>query len=359
VKEGRWAYLAISKDKDFKVTNAYGLLRSPWNLNPDAYVTRHNHVLSQTYMGDNLPSCDIVSQCFQSTSLASMNTCMNGATHGPLHILLGGQWGIDFGDKLSDKLIGSAQLLLFKNLWRRGFSRCPTSQEDIESGFTSCSCSDDIIEAKGGAYEVLTTETGILHWMAGTSNGALMYNEETQKFELPGKSEAYQETTWKELLSDLCDPGNVGEMYTSAAPYDPLFWVIHTTTERLLQLRRLRSQLISGSSSSSSAMPFDETWGYEHIDSDSDMGTICDWNDVSDYSDTLSMPTCVAGTCSGHLADDVIPFDLSGYSSTLSAETTNQEFYDWLSPTNEDLPYVYDSFNYDQCGVTGIYGTSE
>mgnify|MGYP002832413877 CR=1 FL=1 len=30
-----------------------------------------------------------------------------------------------------------------------------------------------------------------------------------------------------------------GEMYTSAAPWDPLFWLVHPTSERLLQYRRL------------------------------------------------------------------------------------------------------------------------
>lgn len=35
---------------------------------------------------------------------------------------------------------------------------------------------------------------------------------------------------------------NVGEMYTSAAPYDPLFWVVHPTSDRLLAWRRLLSR---------------------------------------------------------------------------------------------------------------------
>ena len=31
---------------------------------------------------------------------------------------------------------------------------------------------------------------------------------------------------------------HVGELYTSAAPYDPLFWVIHPAAERLMGWRR-------------------------------------------------------------------------------------------------------------------------
>lgn len=32
---------------------------------------------------------------------------------------------------------------------------------------------------------------------------------------------------------------HVGEMYTSAAPYDPIFWVVHPTIDRLLAWRRI------------------------------------------------------------------------------------------------------------------------
>mmetsp|Transcript_18790 Transcript_18790/g.24479 ORF Transcript_18790/g.24479 Transcript_18790/m.24479 type:complete len:306 (-) Transcript_18790:241-1158(-) len=302
-------------------------------------------------MGGSLPTCDIVKSCFDSDTLSGMNTCLNGATHGPLHILLGGQWGVKL-DEMTSKLIGSAQLLLFKTLWRRGFSRCPTSQTDLDNGFTSCACSSDAIEAAGGAYEVLTTHSGILHWMAATSNGAIEYNSDTDKFELPTKTEGYESATWNSFLTSLCDPGSVGEMYTSSAPYDPSFWVLHTTAERLLSYKRLLS-MESDDNSPTSTTSFDETWGYDHIDSDSDIGVTCDWTNV-DESDVLSMPTCIKGECSGHAADDVIPFDLSGVSSDLSATTTNQEFYDWLSPTNDDLTYVYDSFNYEHCESAGV-----
>ena len=40
---------------------------------------------------------------------------------------------------------------------------------------------------------------------------------------------ALQDSLWELFLEALCNPGHVGEMYTSAAPYDPLFWVVHPT----------------------------------------------------------------------------------------------------------------------------------
>ncbi|CAN0378041.1 unnamed protein product [Ascophyllum nodosum] len=35
---------------------------------------------------------------------------------------------------------------------------------------------------------------------------------------------------------------------------------------------------------------------------------------------------------------------------------TNQEWLDFIYPTNEDLPYVYNEYRWDHCG-TGAMGT--
>lgn len=37
-------------------------------------------------------SCSVYLSCFDSTTLADMNSCLNGETHGPVHILAGGEW---------------------------------------------------------------------------------------------------------------------------------------------------------------------------------------------------------------------------------------------------------------------------
>ena len=60
-----------------------------------------------------------------------MNECLNGETHGPVHILIGGAW-----ESTGDPIVWTAALsslqsdykiLLFKMLWRSGFTRCPSS----------------------------------------------------------------------------------------------------------------------------------------------------------------------------------------------------------------------------------------
>ena len=37
-------------------------------------------------------SCGAYQSCFDATSMASINNCLNGGTHGPVHIKVGGEW---------------------------------------------------------------------------------------------------------------------------------------------------------------------------------------------------------------------------------------------------------------------------
>lgn len=40
----------------------------------------------------SIVSCSVYRSCFASKTLGVINTCLNGQTHGPVHILTGGQW---------------------------------------------------------------------------------------------------------------------------------------------------------------------------------------------------------------------------------------------------------------------------
>lgn len=37
-------------------------------------------------------TCGQYQSCFDKTTLAEMNNCLNGGTHGPVHIKIGGEW---------------------------------------------------------------------------------------------------------------------------------------------------------------------------------------------------------------------------------------------------------------------------
>ena len=59
------------------------------------------------------------------------------------------------------------------------------------------------------------------------------------------------------------------------------------------------------------------------------------------------MPTCVPGTCPGHKADDLLP---NGNFLNQGERYTNEEFYTFTYPSNDDIPYVYDSLiNWPAC----------
>lgn len=97
--------------------NAWGLLRSPWNTNPTPFVTRYEYQDGATAWG-SLPTCNDFLTCYKAANFSDMNNCLNGATHGPVHILIGGIWHKQL-HPLIDERFGYFLLLMSKNLWRQ------------------------------------------------------------------------------------------------------------------------------------------------------------------------------------------------------------------------------------------------
>ena len=339
VTEGRWAYTPVLSDAtDYSnITNSYGLLRSPWNTNSVPYFTRYDLTLGHAFY-TNFPTCSQFSECIRRDSLAKINECLNGETHGPVHIMIGGQWGsVSSNSAMMTFGLAPQHLLLAKNLWRHGYVRCPDTCDDEDSS-SECKCSCPASVMDGTPYEVLTDRTGLMHWIDSSSR-AIYFNESKGRYHIQGYTPQMETDAWESILEALCDPGHAGEMYTSAAPYDPTFWVLHTTAERLLQFRRLKSPEVA----------LDETWGFDHMNAASDVGVVCDWSQVDAGVDTL--PTCTAELCEGHGASDLIPFtNFLGKGETY----TNHQFYDFMEPNNDELPYVYDSFEYEHCDAIGV-----
>ena len=161
-------------------------------------------------------------------------------------------------------------------------------------------------------------------------------------------------------------------MFTSAAPYDPIFWPIHPTSERLFHFRRTLSYLgVRGLS---------EVWAYEHTSvAATDTGTYCNWTGVDPRS--TDMPSCsrtggatpleevcpshrAAAPLGGYSCVGVCGFedlkeqrqsehDGGGRTQEGGEFFTNEEFYDYVSPFNGDLPYMYDSFLWPHCDADG------
>jgi hypothetical protein len=330
IDSGRWAFTSIATVDDSlglpteytKIKNPYGLLRAPWNSNPTPYITRFDKVLGINFGGFPLPTCSEFIDAYRHEKLGFMFSELNGLLHGPIHIIIGGQWFWDERKLNITTLVKDADLrpaasfflLSSKFLWRQGFVRCPefcsmdTSPEDC-----SCSCPTEITGNRSAAD--LLDYTGL----SFLDNGWL------RDVFLKESGMSY-ESMW----DLMCHIGKVGEMFTSAAPYDPTFWPLHGLAERFLTLKRLMA--------AEGETTLIETWGYDHESAlASDTRVVCDWSGVED----MQLPTCTKGTCPGHHADDLLPMgDFLGEGETY----TNWEFYEFTSPSNDDLPYVYDSF---------------
>ena len=301
--------------------NAYGLLRSPWNNNPSSTLSRYNQTYSRS-IDLPFPSCSTMHSCYARDSLAGMNDCLNGETHGPVHVYTGGSWGesSNLWDSNINFISGMDKLFYFKMLWRLGYTRCPEScseSKDSDAGICLCAVPDEYFETYT-AIDMLN-KTGIYDLMSGQI-------KENEAMAL-------------KMVRAIEDPGVVGEMFSSAASYDPIFLPLHGQLERLIGLKRLKAE--------SGLLDFDETWGFKS-GAKYFLNGICDWSHVQSSSD-LTLPTCTLGdeyVCPGHNANDTLY-----YSNFLGdAESyTNQEFYDLIHPNNVDLPYVYDTYDFAYC----------
>jgi len=186
-------------------------------------------------------------------------------------------------------------------------------------------------------YAILTDKTGLIKWIDLYSD-EIYFDEETGLFRIKGVSEKDEHKVWKDILLAIGNPGHVGDMYTSAAPWDPLFWLIHPTAERLLHFRRTLD--------AEGSLPFDDDWGYAaDPNAASYTNLVCDWENMS----IEGLPTCTQGTCSGHNSDDSLPFTIDGQS------WTNLEFYHtYMDASNDTVPYMYDNFQWPACEEQGL-----
>ena len=347
ISTGRWAYTSVlsgaAAANQSAITNPYGLLRSPWNTNHVPYIQRSRHVYGVQNGGWKLPGCDEFKSALDLDWMGYINSYINGLLHGPVHIMTGGQWWADVDRHESDQIEqwlseaftlanrtdSSADILLSsKYLWRQGIVRCPDyCSSDTPQEYCECHCPHDLIGVRT-AYDAMY-DYGIYHlneeWIAPVMN---ILNEK-------------HGLGYDTMLHLMCHVGHAGEMFTSAAPYDPLFWPLHGLAERFVAFKRILSDKGVGT--------LNETWGYHHEGNlPSDVAHICDWTNVTE----VGLPHCYKGTCPGHRAEDIL--SQSNFLGTGDTYTLS-EFYEFLSPFNTDLPYVYDSFTqWPGCTAEGI-----
>lgn len=291
----------------------------------------------------------------------------NGLTHGPMHILVGGGWeeapslfhqtstdemGVTrpVNDNIDYLLQGPLKVVLFKLLWRMGYSRCPSAGSCAGSSSSSttstssssspseplpassCRCKvPDLYLHTYGAKEILRA-TNISSFLSLVPE----FNDH-----------ADDDTYLLKVLKALEDPGIVGDMLSSAAAYDPIFWPLHGAIERLLGFKRLSVRL-------GKVKVFDEEWSFPTFkisDNDPYLNGVCDWSAVEGPTD-LTLPKCQMGLpCEGHGEFDALRlFEIEKE----FGEFTNRGFYEFMRPWNDDLPYLYDSYDFDYCDGQGF-----
>ena len=349
VSTGRWAYTPVMRDAERKfsnITNAHGLLRSPWNTNPAPFLGRSATVIGVQNADYTLPDCEdfrsyVAAEAGGSVALADVVSALNGVLHGPVHIMIGGHWGfnasvVDRVRRLMDEVgkdpFPDQILLASKFLWRQGYVECPAACADG----APCSCA-----LNPAAYNASALNSSAARDAAADAiferAGVDAINPHLVETWVGHKSIAsrYIHLREHEFLEMMGRVGHPGEMFTSAAPQDPIFWPLHGLGERLVQLLRLMADW--------GDIELDEAWGYSHKGVLSDTHVVCDWSGPA--RGAAALPACTRNTtCPGHREDDVLPFEnvLADAVGGGQRWYTNAEFYAAMSPIDGSLPYVYD-----------------
>jgi len=284
-------------------SNAFGLMRAPWNFASDRkllrYRSRCGFNTAEMLMSMEQPStCESFATALGEHKYVAYEGEIMHSPHGSIHILLGGIGGDcttkykeDFKDHLTESSIakvGQLAAVTVKALWRGGYINFTSCEENEERDECTQYCTSDDYVGMGRLTWNLWKAWGIeaLH---------------------PDSPSDYLKVVGKTMCST---PVMVGDMYSSSATMDPLFWVMHTTTDRLTSFKRAKQF---------------------HLDDNF-------WPESS---------------CFGHSPNDDLIFDIK---AALGADKslTNGELWKFSNPrdTSYAMNYVYDNFDYAHCNYT-------
>lgn len=326
VTSGTFGEFELHRNTFTTKTNSYGLIRSPWNNLKDPQFARYfgggsaRGVAPTIFVGeDQMSTCAVLGDTLsRATTLGSFNGAAAGQAHGPIHMFTGGQSGtknmvermtsINLKARGADhnQMWGNGVTFFFSNiksLWRYGLWTCPeTCSEDTPQEECACGCDPDAIMASPAKHKLL--DPFAESWV---SSGAVPVDE--------------WNSTLRGVLDLMCsyraDGGVVmGDHASSGAASDPSFWILHGAVERWLQLMRMQDRFVS------------EDWSVAVFDSNVHPAT---------------------ESCSGHHQDDKLVFGaIDGHAFT------NGEYYDYATPKESNVPYVYDNFEWKHCEALGV-----
>ena len=115
----------------------------------------------------------------------------------------------------------------------------------------------------------------------------------------------------------------VGDQLSASSPFDPSFWVVPPSIERLWMWKKLQTSATLFRSFADEAWP---TKGAAMVEG-----------------------------CTGHAAHDDVPFVERRSDGSERRFYTNQELYDLADPTSDTgLKYIYEDFTWDHCAESGV-----
>jgi len=319
IQDGRWKKLKVEKNTRYPdLGNAFGYMRGPWNMNPSPYLTRFSAYTP------SLPSCfEYYGGLGMKDFMESLANAKNGP-HASTHGVIGSVYGCDKMDYLREDegLIKDedSQLSMckkwgfyLKELYRAGYissgSDC-TAESSLEEDDIDCS-----FTCNAEKYDSLLTEIKFLVSASYLNSGM-------------------KTSDWEKIRDFLCEGDGykifVGDHLESASAFDPSFWSIHPTQERLLQLKYMVGI----------------SFGEKDWPTDFENQYVCD------------KPSCYEGDskdyyskcCYGHFAYDQMLDFTTGNASQGFGPTNFRTLRD-TDPTSDNyaMTYIYDDFDWDHC----------
>ena len=80
-------------------------------------------------------TCGQYQNCFDESTLAGLNNCLNGGTHGPVHIKIGGEWN-NPEEELATQLGEQASRVAWQWPGRIGLRDCGTVSSWADRGYS-------------------------------------------------------------------------------------------------------------------------------------------------------------------------------------------------------------------------------
>ena len=319
IQNGRWKKAKTDSNTRFSsIVNGYGLLRSPWNMNPSPYITRFASSQSA------LPMCSDYYTLFGSSStLIDFLDEIQKGSHAPIHSALGGTFGCDVLDAIGTQLSSSSTQLRLCHMWSFYMKDLYRSQF-LEP---SVGCSNDAFDGSPNAISC--------PYVCNVSTKTDADFVETLKDKMGGQGYFVDGVDWMSIYNFICEGDAhkivVGAHSDSSSASDPSFWPVHPTQERLLQAYMIATQT--------------DTWDWPE---DALTDYVCGTTRCILSGETEK--TYDSECCYGHYEyDQMLDYENADENGRIGS--TNHEILVSTNPVSDvySMPYVYDGFSWSHC----------